>query len=289
MFIAARFSLSSDYPAEPLTLPVEVGLRESPGQNRSGFNEAEGPYRWLQKHAAIRFRLSPELLAYVVFSHRAHRLAYPGRPTQTRREWSHSWNTYQKACPTLPSFVVPREAIHAGAVNRSLSNTEKAGPVGADTARDRLRLCESGSSCGGPGRELRVRSGWLSPTYYSIGADWAPSCYGLDGTPPGQWRWCGPDSLIVDPQLFFKAQTPDSECRFFHRSRQRLPSSRFVLHFSMIPWPSAAIGWLTPGHLRLRQATHTIVFTCLAPRSSIGRDSRNLVLRFENFRLGSIP
>jgi hypothetical protein len=274
------------YPAQPLTLPVEVGLRESPGLNRSGFNEAEGPYRWLQKHASIRFRLAPERLPASCFRIALTGFAYPGRPTQLSVN-GRILGTLSKSVPDTALFVVPREAIHAGEVNRISLDTEKAGPVGADpreigfgfVSLD-LRAAARDESC--------VIDPAAQPDYSSISADWAPSCYGLEGTPPHQWRWCGPDSLVA---IHNSSSKPRRLTLSVDLSTGQEKAAQLKIRSPFFDDTLAVSShWLA--YTRTFTAPpgdSTIVFTCLAPRSSIGRDSRNLVLRFENFRLGSIP
>ena len=118
-------------PAQPLTLPVEVGLRESPGMDRTGFNEDEGTHRWSQKHASIRFLLAPERSPASCFRIALTGYTSPSRLTQLGMNGS-ILGTLSKDVPGTALFVVPREAVHPGEVNRISFDTDKAGPVGAD-------------------------------------------------------------------------------------------------------------------------------------------------------------
>jgi hypothetical protein len=274
------FSLTS-HPAEPLRLPVEVGLHASAGLDRTGFSEDEGPHRWLQKRASIRFRLSPGLPPASCFRLALTGFAYPGRPTQLGVN-GRTLGTLSKDVPDTALFVVPREAIHPGEVNSISLDTEKAAPVGADKREIGfgfvnlvLRAANPNESC--------VLDPAAQPEYSAISVDWAPSCYGLEGTPPNQWRWCGPDSLLVIHNSSSKPKrlTLRADLLTDHEKaaplRVHSPFFDDAVSVSRHRLNYARTLTVPPGD-------HTIVFTCLAPRSGPG-DPRNLVLRFENFRL----
>jgi hypothetical protein len=275
------FSLTR-YPPPVLTLPLEVGRRDSLGPDRTGFNDDEGTRRWLQKHASIRFWLSPELLRAPCFRLALTGSAFPDRPTQVGVN-GRLLGTFSKSVPDTAFFVVPRELIHPGEINSISLNTEKAGPVGADK-RDIgfsfvdlvLRAATPDESC--------VAAPATQPEYSSITVDWAPSCYGLEGTPPGQWRWCGPDSLVVIHNSSSKPRrltlTADLSTDRDEAAPLRIHSPFFdnTVAVSRHRLTFSRTFTAPPGD-------HTIVFTCLASKANSSSDPRNLVLRFENFRL----
>jgi hypothetical protein len=285
IYRSAVFSLT-DYPTEPLSLPVEVGLSESPGQDRTGFNEAEGPHRWLQKHAAIRFRLSPELPPTSCFRLALTGFAYPGRPTQIGVN-GRILGTLSKSVSDTASFVVPHEAIHPGAVNTISLNTEKAGPVGADTREIGFGFVSLDLRAATPDESCALDPAG-EPTYYSIGVDWAPSCYGLDGPPPGQWRWCGPDSLIVIHNSSSKPRRLTLSADFSTDHAKAAPLRiRCPFFDSTVAVSSRRLSYART--FTVPPGDHTIVFTCLAPKSGPASDPRDLVLRIDNFRLEPAP
>jgi hypothetical protein len=146
------FSLT-EYPAQPLALTVEAGLRESPGLDMTGFNDDEGDHRWLQKHAAIRFRLSPELPPGPCFRLALTGYAFPGRPTQIAINGRFLSTLVNTELGTA-LFVVPRGVLRPGGVNRITMDTERAAPVGEDRreigfgfVRLILRAATSDESC----------------------------------------------------------------------------------------------------------------------------------------------
>jgi hypothetical protein len=166
----AAFSLTR-YPVEYLTLPVEVGLRESPGIDNIGFNENEGTHRWTKSHASIRFWLSPKPPSTPCFRVALTGSAFPGRPTQLGVN-GHVLGTVSKSVPDTALFVVPRELIHPGQVN-SISLDTADGPAAADW-RDLgfsfvnlvLREATPDEGC--------VVSPAAQPEYSSISGVWAP-------------------------------------------------------------------------------------------------------------------
>jgi hypothetical protein len=268
-------------PSEPLNLPLDVGVREAPALDRMGFNEAEGPHRWLKKHASIRFRLSPELPSASCFRLELTGFAYPERPTQVAVN-GRTLATLSKNVPDTAFLAVPREALHPGEVNTISLNTEKAGPVGGDKREIGfgfvslvLRAATPDESCAvGPAAQ---------PDYFSIGADWAPSCYGLEGTAPDQWRWCGPDSLVV---IHNSSSQPKRVTLSAELSTEHEKAAPLKIHSATID-DTVAVSRRPLDYVRTFTAPpgdQAIVFTCNAPRSGVG-DPRNLVLRVEKFQL----
>ena len=119
------------YPHQTFTLPLDVDLHESPGVERAGFNADEGTHRWLQKHAAIRFALSPELPAAPCFRLALTGYDYPGRPAELGVN-GRALGTLTKTELGTMLFMVPREALRPGRVNSVTLDSENAGPVGED-------------------------------------------------------------------------------------------------------------------------------------------------------------
>jgi hypothetical protein len=279
------FSLTY-YPAQPLTLPVDIGVHESLGLDRSGFNDAEGSRLWLQKHAAIRFRLAPERSPASCFRIALTGFAYPGRPMQLSVN-GRILGTLSKDAIDTALFVVPREAIHPGEVNRISLDTEKAGPVGADQREIGFGFVSLDLRAAAPDESCVVDPD-AQPEYNSVSVDWAPSCYGLEGTPPHQWRWCGPDSLVVihnsssEPRRLTLSADLSTGQQKAAPLKIRSPFLEDTVAVSSHRLAYTRTFTAPPGD-------STIVFTCLAPRSGIGKDPRNLALRFENFRLDSTP
>jgi len=269
------------YPSEPLSLPLNVGVRESPALNRMGFNEAEGPHRWLQRHAAIRFRLSPELPPASCFRLELTGFAYPERPTQVAVN-GRTLATLSKSVTDTVFLAVPRDALHPGEVNTISLNTDKAGPVGGDKreigfgfAGLVLRAATPDESCAvGPA---------APPEYFSITADWAPSCYAPEGTAPDQWRWCGPDSLVVihNASSQPKRVTLSAELSTEHEKPATLKIHSAAID-DTVPVSSHRLDYVRT--FTAPPGDQAIVFTCNAPRSGVG-DPRNLVVRIENFQL----
>jgi hypothetical protein len=276
----------SRYPTQPLTLPVEVGLHDAPGLNRSGFNEAEGSYRWLQKHASIRFRLVPERSPASCFRVALTGFAYPDRPTELSVN-GRMLGTLSKIQPDTALFVVPREAILPGEVNRISLNTEKAGPVGGDPREIGFGFVNLDLRAAAPGESCVIDPA-DQPDYNSISVDWAPSCYSVEGTPPNQWRWCGPDSLVTIHNSSSKPRRLTLSTDLFTGYEKAAPLKIRSPFFE----DTVAVSSHRLAYTRTFTAPpgdSTIVFTCLAPRSGAGKDPRNLVLRLGNFRLDSMP
>ena len=285
VYRSVDFSLTRD-PAQPLTLPVEVGLRDSPGLDSTGFYEVEGVYRWSQKHASIRFRLAPERSPAPCFRIALTGFAYPGRPMQLSVN-GRILGTLSKNVSDKALFVVPPEAIHPGEVNRISLDTEKAGPVGADWRDIGFGFAGLDLRAAAPDESCAIDTA-AQPDYGSINVDWAPSCYGVEGTPPHQWRWCGPDSLVTIHNSSSKARRMTLSADLSTGQEKAAPLKIRSPFFE----DTVAVSDHRLAYTRTFMAPpgdSTIVFTCLAPRSGIGRDPRNLVLRFENFRLDSTP
>jgi len=275
------FSLTH-YPAQQLTLPVDIGVHESLGLDRSGFNDAEGPHVWLQKHAAIRFRLAPERSPASCFRIALTGFAYPARPTQLSVN-GRILGTLSKDVVDTALFVVPREAIHPGEVNRISLDTEKAGPVGGDPREIGFGFESLDLRAAAPDESCVVDPA-TQPEYGSISVDWAPSCYGVEGTPPHQWRWCGPDSLVVIHNSSSKPTRLTLSADLSTGQQKAAPLKIRSPFFE----DTVAVSSHRLAYTRTFMAPpgdSTIVFTCLAPRTGGGRDPRNLVLRFEDFRL----
>ena len=279
------FSLTY-YPAQPLALPVDIGVHESLGLDRSGFNDAEGSRVWLQKHAAIRFRLAPERSPASCFRIALTGFAYPGRPMQLSVN-GRILGTLSKNVMDTALFVVPREAIHPGEVNRISLDTEKAGPVGADQREIGFDFVSLDLRAAAPDESCVLDPG-AQPEYNSVSVDWAPSCYGLEGTPPRQWRWCGPDSLVV---IHNSSSEPRRLTLSVDLSTGREKAAPLKIRSPFFE-DTVAVSSHRLAYTRtftVPPGDSTIVFTCLAPRSGVGKDPRNLVLRLGNFRLDSIP
>jgi hypothetical protein len=119
------------YPHQAFTLPLDVDLHDSPTVERAGFNADEGTHRWLQKHAAIRFALAPELPTTPCFRLALTGYDYPGRPAELGVN-GRMLGTLTKTEPGTAVFTVPRSALRPGQVNSITLDSENAGPVGAD-------------------------------------------------------------------------------------------------------------------------------------------------------------
>ena len=275
-------------PAQRLTLPVDVGLGDARGLDIEGFNADEGTHRWSQKHATIRFRLSPDRLPVPCFRIALTGFALPGRPTQLGVN-GRTLGTLSKSVSDTAIFVVPRDALLPGEANSISFDTEKAGPVGADKREIGFAFVRLDLRAATPAESCAVDPA-AQPEYFSIAVDWAPSCYALEGAPPHQWRWCGPDSLVVihnssskPKRLTMSADlSTDRERAAPLRVRSPFFDSSVTVGRHQLFFARTFI--VPPGD-------HTIVFTCTAPKSGSASDTRNLVLRFENFRLepASVP
>jgi len=286
VYQSGRFSVSR-YPAEPpLTIPIETGVEMSPDEDISGFNEAEGPFRWLEKRAAIRFRLAPQLPPAPCFRIALNGFAYPGRPTQLGIN-GRTLGTLSKSEPDTALFVVPRDALRPGAVNTISLDTEKAGPVGGDLREIGFGFVDLRLRAAYPGEACKVEPNG-QPEYFSINAEWAPSCYAPEGAALQEWRWCGPDSLVVLHNSSTVAQgvalSADFSTGYDQAASLTIRSPFFTddLTVSRRKLPYARTFAVPPGD-------HTIVFTCKAPRVTAANDPRNLVLRIENFSLKPAP
>lgn len=280
VYRSAAFSLTS-HPHQPLAMPVEVGLPDSPEVDRPGFYEDEGTHRWSQHHASIRFLLSPELPPASCFRVALTGYTLPDRPTQLGIN-GRTLGTLSKGVSDTAVFVVAGDALRPGQVNRISLDTAKAGPVGPDWRQigfgfERLTLRAAGPD------ESCVVDPAAQPDYLAIATDWAPSCYGLEGTAPDQWRWCGPDSLVVirnssaKPRRLMLSADLSTDRETAAPLRIRSPFFDDIVAISRRRLTYARTFTAPPGD-------QTIVFTCQAPRSVTG-DPRNLVLRFEHFRL----
>jgi len=268
-------------PAESLALPLKIGVHESMDVERTDFYATEGSFCWTRKHASLLFLLSPGAASAPCYRLAIAGHAFPGRPMRLGVN-GQFLGTWSKSEPDTGTFVVPRPAIHAGGRNLISLDTPNAGPVGSDPREIGFAFSGLTLRAAGAGESCTVDPA-NQPSYESISVEWAPSCYALEGTPPDQWRWCGPDSLVVihntsrqsrpltlsaglstgqDKAAPLKIHSP-----FFDDtlevSRQRLAYTRTFT--------------VPPGD-------HTIAFSCRAARSG-APDPRNLVLRFDNFRL----
>ncbi len=268
-------------PAERVTLPFDVGLQESPEVERTGFYLTEGSFCWTQKHASLLFLLSPEAVSAPCFRMAVTGQAFPGRPMQLGMNGL-TLGTLSKSVLDTAVFVVPRQAVHPGGENRISLDTELAGPVGGDPREIGFSFTSLDLRAATPGESCSVDPA-TQPDYMSISTNWAPSCYGLEGTPPDQWRWCGSDSLVVIHNSSSKPKrvTLSAELSTDHEKpaplKIRSPFFSDTLAVSSHRVAYTRTFTAPPGD-------HTIVFTCMAPKSA-APDARNLVLRFDHFRL----
>ena len=268
-------------PAERVALPFDVGLQESPEVERTGFYLTEGSFCWTQKHASLLFLLSPESASAACFRLAVTGHAFPGRPMQLGVN-GRTLGTLSKTTPDTAVFVVPREAVRPGGENTISLDTEKAGPVGGDPREIGFNFTSLDLRAATPGESCSVDPA-IQPDYVSISVDWAPSCYALEGTPPNQWRWCGPDSLVVihnsssRPKRVTLSAELSTDREKTAPLKIRSPFFSDTLEVSNHRTAYTRTFTAPPGD-------HTIVFTCLAPRSA-APDPRNLVLRFDHFRL----
>lgn len=268
-------------PAEQMTLPLSVGPHGPPEVEKTGFYATEGTFCWAQKQASLLFLLSPEAAAAPCYRLALTGNAFPGRPTQLGVN-GRTLGTLSKIELDTAQFVVPRDALHPGGENRISLETDKAGPVGGDTREIGYAVTRLVLSAAAPGESCTVDPA-AQPDYMSITADWAPSCYGLEGTPPNQWRWCGPDSLVVIHNSSSKPRrvTLSAGLSTDHEKaaplKIRSPFFNDTMSVSNRQVAYTRTFTAPPGD-------HTIAFTCMAPRSA-SPDPRNLVLRFDNFRL----
>jgi hypothetical protein len=273
-------------PAEWITLPLNVDQHEAPEVERTGFYATERSFSWTQKHASLLFLLSPEAASAPCFHLAITGNAFPERPMQLGVN-GRTLGTLSKSTLDTAVFVVPREAVRPGAANRISLDTDKAGPVGGDTREIGFAFASLVLRAATPGESCTVDPA-AQPDYMSITTEWAPSCYGLEGTPPTQWRWCGPDSLVVIHNSSSKPRrvtlstglATDNKNTAQLKIRSPLFSDNLAVSNRRLAYTRTFTA--PPGD-------YTIVFTCLAPRSGVGKDPRNLVLRLGNFRLDSIP
>jgi hypothetical protein len=268
-------------PAERITLPLDVGLQESPEVERTGFYPTDGSSCWTQKHASLLFMLSPETVSAPCFRLAVTGYAFPGRPMQLGAN-GRTLGTLSKSTLDTAVFVVPREAIRPGGENRISLETEKAAPVGGDPREIGFSFTSLELRAATPDQSCTVDPA-AQPDYLSISMDWAPSCYGLEGTPPNQWRWCGPDSLMVihnsssQPRRVTLSTDFSTDHEKAAPLKIRSPFFNDTLGVSSHRVAYTRTFIVPPGD-------HTIAFTCMAPRSA-APDPRNLVLRFDHFRL----
>ena len=267
-------------PAEWITLPLNVDQHEAPEVERTGFYATERSFSWTQKHASLLFLLSPEAASAPCFHLAITGNAFPERPMQLGVN-GRTLGTLSKSTLDTAVFVVPREAVRPGAANRISLDTDKAGPVGGDTREIGFAFASLVLRAATPGESCTVDPA-AQPDYMSITTEWAPSCYGLEGTPPTQWRWCGPDSLVVIHNSSSKPRrvtlstglATDNKNTAQLKIRSPLFSDNLAVSNRRLAYTRTFTA--PPGD-------YTIVFTCLAPRSA-SPDPRNLVLRLDNFR-----
>jgi hypothetical protein len=280
IYRSVDFSVT-DNPAEGTTGPLNIGPHEAPEVERTGFYASEGSFSWAQKRASLSFLLSAEAASAPCFRLAVTGHAFPGRPMRLGIN-GRALGTLSKTVPDTAVFVVPEDALRPGGVNRISLDTEKAGPVGGDPREIGFAFTGLVLRAASPGEPCTVDPA-SQPDYISIDAEWAPSCYGLEGTPPNQWRWCGPDSLVVIHNSSSKPRrvtlstglSTDNEKAAPLKIRSPFFSDTLAVSNRQAPYTRTFT--VPPGD-------HTIVFTCMAPRST-APDPRNLVLRFDNFRL----
>src|ERR1017187_2768973 len=280
IYRSPAFSLTQS-PPQPITLPLEVDPHDWRRLDRSGFNEGEASYCWTQKHVSIRFWLSPSLPPASCFRIALTGYAPAGRPAQLGVN-GRTLGILSKNVPDTALFVVPREAIRPGEINSISLDTENAGPVGGDIREIGFDFTSLVLRAATPDESCMVDPA-AQPEYASISMDWPPGCYPAEGTPPHQWRWCGPDTRMVihnsssKPRRLTLSADLSTEHEKAASLKIRSPFFSDTMAVSRRRLTYVRTFTVPPGD-------HAIVFTCLAPKSGPG-DPRNLVLRFENFRL----
>jgi hypothetical protein len=266
---------------ERLKIPVSIGLADT-ADIKTGFYASEGTHRWAQKHAAIRFLLAPELPPATCFQLRLTGFGYPGRPTQVFLN-GHRLGTVSKETLDTAVFPVARDNLKAGNINEVSLDTERAGPVGADWREIgygfnnlALRSTPAAGSCD-------IGSG---PEYASPPVDWKAGCYGLEGKPPKEWRWCGSESALVirNPYPEPRRVTVRAELSTGHEEPSpviiRSQASSDRINVNAIPRAYVSTLVLFPGE-------NTLDFSCRAPKAEAPNDPRTMVLRFEHFSVES--
>jgi hypothetical protein len=278
IYRSAAFS-ETDNPAQGTTGPLNIGPHEAPEVERTGFYATEGSFAWVQKRASLSFLLSPETASAPCFRLAVTGHAFPGRPMRLDIN-GRVLGTLSKTALDTAVFVVPADAIRPGGLNRISLDTEKAGPVGGDTREIGFAFAGLVLRAATP-REGCTVDPTTQPEYTSISVDWAPSCYGLEGTPPNQWRWCGPDSLVVIHNSSSKPKRVTLSTGLSTACEKAAPLKIRSPFFS----DTLAVGNHRVAYTRtftVPPGDHTIVFTCLAPKP-VSPDPRNLALRFDNF------
>jgi hypothetical protein len=211
----ADFSIAR-YPPQLYALPVEVSLHDSPGTDLIGFNDDEGMHRWTQSHTSIRFWLSPKLPTAPCFRIALTGSAFPGRPTQLGVN-GHALGTLSKSVLDTALFLVPRQMIRPGEVNSISLDTEKAGPAGADKRALGFSFVNLVLRVATPDESCVVDPATQPESFdqfrlFASFTAWAKTAEPIAFVQPRQSG--------RNPQFFLRAQTPDSECRAFHRSRK---------------------------------------------------------------------
>jgi len=268
-------------PVEWLKVPVSIGLADT-ADIKTGFYASEGTHRWAQKHAVIRFLLAPELPQAACFQLRLTGFGYPGRPTQVFLN-GHRLGTLSKATLDTAAFAVSRDNLKAGDVNEVSLETERAGPVGADPREigygfNNLTLLSDPAEA-----SCEMGSG---PEYASLPVDWKAGCYGPEGPPSNEWRWCGSESALVihNPYPEPRRVTVRADLSTGHAEpapvviRSRISSDRLAVN--SIPRTYVSTLVLLPGE-------NSLDFSCRAPRAEAPKDPRTMVLRFDHFSVES--
>jgi hypothetical protein len=114
-----------------LSLPVQVGLTESPTVLMNGFHKAEPDHVWTSKRATIHFWLSSNMQNIGQFRMEVTGFAHPGRPADVLFNGL-KLGTLSNTSRSTAALSVPRDTVHAGDINEVSIETGNAGPVGAD-------------------------------------------------------------------------------------------------------------------------------------------------------------
>jgi hypothetical protein len=268
------------FPVEELKLPVSIGQVDTV-DIKTGFYESEGTHRWAQKHAAIRFLLASESPKADCLRLRLTGFAGPGGPAQFSLN-GYKLGMWSKGTADSADFVVPQNALRPGQVNVISIDTEKAGPVGADPREIGfgfvglvLRASTPGEGC--------ASDASAQPEYSSFPADWVSGCYGLEGSAPGQWRWCGTHGSLVLRNQSTKAKRVTLSAAFSTGHDKPAPlhihsplfDESFTVNSYLRSYAKTLV--LPPGE-------HTIEFTCDAAKADAPADPRTMVLRIDHFR-----
>lgn len=181
-------AFSVTYRPAQLSLPIEIGFPDSVFARTTGFNTSEATYRSTQKHAAIRFLLTPAIPAVECLQLEITGFVYPGRTTQIVLN-GNPLGSLTRPEPVTALFAISRKALQWGSVNTVSFET-------ANTSSDvdpAFGFMSLAIRTNGPGDSCSPLS---QPTYRPLAASPEAAHYDFNGDGHADLVWQLPGSSL---------------------------------------------------------------------------------------------